>query len=364
MYDVIKIYKKPMMSKPSKETQFKKKTIRGFFEGYWGEPYAWWRARTVLWGGLIVKFISISSGNYLLPVQVGAIDMAFPRLNNISFWLLPPSLILLLLSSLVENGTTQLFFKFDIHDDFYCFAGLLPILGLRNTLTLKQRSLFEIPTNSYQFKVFIGLLLGDGHIHKNKTISKKNQQIGKRTFNSRFQYAQSTIHIDYFFYIYNIISNFCSVKPFFYKKWHKVHQQFDFGYYINTITLPCFNYFREIFYVNNIKIVPNDIYNLLTPIGLAFLIMDDGSYHIKYKLLVLCTDNFTHSDVLRLMHVLQIKFKLNCRIERKKTNLRIVVKANSMYRLRILVKDHIHPSMMYKLGLPNKNLLTIKSSNN
>jgi cytochrome c oxidase subunit 1 len=24
-------------------------------------------------------------GNYLLPIQVGAIDMAFPRLNNISF---------------------------------------------------------------------------------------------------------------------------------------------------------------------------------------------------------------------------------------------------------------------------------------
>ena len=30
--------------------------------------------------------------------------MAFPRLNNISFWLLPPSLILLLVSSLVEQG--------------------------------------------------------------------------------------------------------------------------------------------------------------------------------------------------------------------------------------------------------------------
>ncbi len=43
-------------------------------------------------------------GNYILPVQIGAVDMAFPRLNNISFWLLPPSLILLLVSSLVENG--------------------------------------------------------------------------------------------------------------------------------------------------------------------------------------------------------------------------------------------------------------------
>ena len=41
-------------------------------------------------------------GNYMMPVLVGAADMAFPRLNNISFWLLPPSLILLLVSSLVE----------------------------------------------------------------------------------------------------------------------------------------------------------------------------------------------------------------------------------------------------------------------
>nr|WRO39391.1 cytochrome c oxidase subunit 1 [Floccularia luteovirens] len=43
-------------------------------------------------------------GNYFLPIHCGSPDMAFPRLNNISFWLLPPSLILLLMSSLVENG--------------------------------------------------------------------------------------------------------------------------------------------------------------------------------------------------------------------------------------------------------------------
>lgn len=42
--------------------------------------------------------------NYFLPLHCGAVDMAFPRLNNVSFWLLPPSLILLLLSALVENG--------------------------------------------------------------------------------------------------------------------------------------------------------------------------------------------------------------------------------------------------------------------
>jgi hypothetical protein len=43
-------------------------------------------------------------GNWLVPILVGAPDVAFPRLNNISFWLNPPSFVLLLLSTLVEQG--------------------------------------------------------------------------------------------------------------------------------------------------------------------------------------------------------------------------------------------------------------------
>nr|YP_010491928.1 cytochrome c oxidase subunit I [Westermannia superba]UWM92714.1 cytochrome c oxidase subunit 1 [Westermannia superba] len=43
-------------------------------------------------------------GNWLVPLMLGAPDMAFPRMNNMSFWLLPPSLTLLISSSIVENG--------------------------------------------------------------------------------------------------------------------------------------------------------------------------------------------------------------------------------------------------------------------
>nr|ARH54118.1 cytochrome c oxidase subunit 1 [Brachyta interrogationis] len=43
-------------------------------------------------------------GNWLVPLMLGAPDMAFPRMNNMSFWLLPPSLILLIMSSVVESG--------------------------------------------------------------------------------------------------------------------------------------------------------------------------------------------------------------------------------------------------------------------
>nr|QUB07099.1 cytochrome c oxidase subunit 1 [Plateumaris sericea] len=44
-------------------------------------------------------------GNWLVPLMLGAPDMAFPRMNNMSFWLLPPSLTFLIMSSIVENGT-------------------------------------------------------------------------------------------------------------------------------------------------------------------------------------------------------------------------------------------------------------------
>nr|AWX90725.1 cytochrome c oxidase subunit I [Amphioctopus fangsiao] len=43
-------------------------------------------------------------GNWLVPLMLGAPDMAFPRMNNMSFWLLPPSLTLLLSSAAVESG--------------------------------------------------------------------------------------------------------------------------------------------------------------------------------------------------------------------------------------------------------------------
>nr|YP_004935245.1 cytochrome c oxidase subunit I [Arachnocampa flava]AET13070.1 cytochrome c oxidase subunit I [Arachnocampa flava] len=43
-------------------------------------------------------------GNWLVPLMLGAPDMAFPRMNNMSFWMLPPSLTLMMCSSLVESG--------------------------------------------------------------------------------------------------------------------------------------------------------------------------------------------------------------------------------------------------------------------
>ncbi len=59
--------------------------------------------------GLIMVFGAIMPGfvgfaNWMVPLQIGASDMAFARMNNLSFWLLPPAALLLLAAFFTAGG--------------------------------------------------------------------------------------------------------------------------------------------------------------------------------------------------------------------------------------------------------------------
>ena len=45
--------------------------------------------------------------NYAMPLQIGALDMAFPRINALSFWIFLFGGVLLALSFAVEGGTAS-----------------------------------------------------------------------------------------------------------------------------------------------------------------------------------------------------------------------------------------------------------------
>lgn len=53
----------------------------------------------------VVSFALVSGfGNYLIPLQIGARDMAFPFLNMLSYWVVVPASIIMLASFFVEGG--------------------------------------------------------------------------------------------------------------------------------------------------------------------------------------------------------------------------------------------------------------------
>ena len=58
----------------------------------------------MVFGAIMPAFVGFA--NWMIPMQIGASDMAFARMNNFSFWLLPVAAILLTASFFVPGGAT------------------------------------------------------------------------------------------------------------------------------------------------------------------------------------------------------------------------------------------------------------------
>lgn len=113
--------------------------------------------------------------------------------------------------------------------------------------------------------------------------------------------------------------------------------------------MSCFTKLHSIFYVNGVKVIPQNIYELLTPVALAHLIMGDGS--AQRHGLIICTDSYTIPEVVRLINVLMIRYWLDCTLRfHTPTQPRIYIRQRSMPKLRAIVGPYILPSLLYKIG--------------
>src|SRR6266851_3650703 len=53
---------------------------------------------------VIIPLLTGAFGNFLIPLMIGAKDMAFPKLNMMSYWFMWPAIVIILLSFFVEGG--------------------------------------------------------------------------------------------------------------------------------------------------------------------------------------------------------------------------------------------------------------------
>jgi cytochrome c oxidase subunit 1 len=99
----------------------------------------------MVFGAIMPAFVGFA--NWMIPLQIGAPDMAFARMNNWSFWLLPPAGALLVISLFVPGGaagtgwtlypplSTQMGMGMDLAIFAVHILGMSSIMGSINIIT-------------------------------------------------------------------------------------------------------------------------------------------------------------------------------------------------------------------------------------
>nr|YP_010555471.1 LAGLIDADG endonuclease [Ramaria rubella]UYR22219.1 LAGLIDADG endonuclease [Ramaria rubella] len=114
----------------------------------------------------------------------------------------------------------------------------------------------------------VGFLLGDG------SLIKKYE--GGGTY---FQYTQSINHSEYLHFIFNLFKELGLIKKNEPYLGVSVVKGKTYNYYsFSTRSLKIWNNLYHIWYKSKVKVIPDNLLNILSPISLAYWLMDDGGW--------------------------------------------------------------------------------------
>jgi ubiquinol-cytochrome c reductase cytochrome b subunit len=196
------------------------------------------------------------------------------------------------------------------------------------------------PHNSDIISIIFGSLLGDGYAEFRKK--------GKGT---RVCFYQEAIHVSYLIWLHELISNLGYCNPIIPKISTRLGIQGKVRKIIRfkTWTYSSFNWIHEIWYENEIKRLPLNLDQYLTPLALAIWIMDDGGK--TGKGLKLATNSFSYLECQNLVNILYLNFKLKASVQKTGVDnqFNVYIWKESMNLLNEIVSPYVHASMKYKI---------------
>jgi hypothetical protein len=202
----------------------------------------------------------------------------------------------------------------------------------------------------------IGNLLGDGHLrYSNRSAKDKTIVTGNVNYAMTLKSREYTYHL--WDKIYRPICTKTMPNPW-------PNNDTPSQYHFKTRSLIALTLLHQEWYIKTPdtnkykKIIPLKIENYLTNIGLAYWIMDDGYFDNTSKTIIICTDDFTYTEILLLIKVLQGNFNLLATpIKRTRPNkiicwrIRFSIKNDNIENLKKIIQPYFIPSMYYKLNI-------------
>jgi len=212
-----------------------------------------------------------------------------------------------------------------------------------------------LPNNLHS--IFVGTMLGDGHLYKTSPTS-----------NSRFEISFGKDRELFANWIGNLFKNYSSTDVKKIQVKSKVaDQSLSYNFRFKTKSLSVFNYYHNLFYeVHNgtasftqercrakyKKIVPHNIVDLMDPAVLAYLIMTDGNFDKARNRVRIYTNSFTKVEVERLAEAINLKLGIYVGVlHDRKDQWILTIGAKQLNLLRETVMPHFEPSMLYRIGL-------------
>jgi len=210
----------------------------------------------------------------------------------------------------------------------------IPREARRITYSTEIRNLKKVPFTQEQREVALGSVLGDGHLEANW--SKTNYLL---------KISHSVQQSEYVRWKYEIFRNFVLTEP----KVHRTTNSLRFA----TISHSEFTGFRNIFYRDKKKIIPENLVAMLTPLAIAVWFMDDGNavkskgsikgYHIN-------SQSFTFLENVELARILERTYGIHVNLERNHEYYRLAIwQRPSREKFIDLVWPFMLDSMKYKI---------------
>jgi len=168
-----------------------------------------------------------------------------------------------------------------------------------NNTNINSNTVFPVELHS----TLIGLLLSDGGLYRSSP-----------TANVRFEISFGNKNKCLAFYIGELFKDYISspVKSLEIKGIKKVY----LNYRLKTKTLSIFNQYYEMFYRFNpnknkyVKIVPENIIELMEPIVLAYLNQGDGNFDKCRNRVRIYTNSYTKEEVKSLAMAINTRFNI------------------------------------------------------